>query len=727
MSETISLSLQPKLGSAQHAALLSLCRKVSRKLAATSPTGNPQHPADYFRDLARRYSDCPSTRDLKFLVCLHVIADLLMSGWRLAGTGHGQVRFSRPAENGSGPSKDEVRQAHLVERDLHLRKPSICEFIRDMERYRLTPQGWHSIYSVMRDGGELAKLLSPIAALPDENERVRRLVGGVSPYIQFVESGALCKHTGLPLGDIWRYFRHTWVNVPKSIPGRSMMILVRDAAVVGHPIIGIAALGSSVVQQAARDAWIGWDAKGALERLGNQPCQRTVAWLNAQLKRLISEVYVKDLKNEGLLTRQEINCPDEDAIARLRREAGRAIKRHRKFPQKALHKSGHHIPAQKAEWEERANSFLFRSKRCKTLAVLLEVRRTFQQHLKHGPTAEVARALEGAPVRAGIARVVRLIKAEHVGNDMMDITVCGALPPYSHLLGGKLVCLLLCSQEVVKYYAKRYRSQASVIASSMRGKPVRRRSKLVLLCTTSLYGTGSSQYNRIKAPCELIGGESGEYLQYVSLGVSEGFGSFHISRETVDAMNILVGRSNGGRRVNSIFGEGVNPLIRKIREALEIVGLPSDALLRHGNRRIVFGIPLAKNFREVLLGLQKRPRYLIPLSHANGTALLSQYWLRRWLARRIAVPGILEHVTQHTLACPVRHGARVPLSPDDHETLPPWPLHVKTLTPSEVGGVHESTVGRFEEGAYRISDSHRTASSRSKPQGTIRSKVLAAG
>jgi hypothetical protein len=56
----------------------------------------------------------------------------------------------------------------------------------------------------------------------------------------------------------------------------------------------------------------------------------------------------------------------------------------------------------------------------------------------------------------------------------------------------------------------------------------------------------------------------------------------------------ILGRSRNGRKVNSIFGEGVNPLIRKIREVLELLELPSDLLLRHGNKRIVYGIPLAE-------------------------------------------------------------------------------------------------------------------------------------
>lgn len=39
-----------------------------------------------------------------------------------------------------------------------------------------------------------------------------------------------------------------------------MMILVRDAAAANHPVMGIAALGSAVVQQTVRDEWIGLDS-----------------------------------------------------------------------------------------------------------------------------------------------------------------------------------------------------------------------------------------------------------------------------------------------------------------------------------------------------------------------------------------------------------------------------------------------------------------------------------
>lgn len=75
-----------------------------------------------------------------------------------------------------------------------------------------------------------------------------------------------------------------------------------------------------------------------------------------------------------------------------------------------------------------------------------------------------------------------------------------------------------------------------------------------------------------------------------------------MSDETVTAMSVLLGRVSGGRRVNSIFGEGVNPLMRKLQEALNLIGIASGrSVLRHGNQRIV--VALASNLQDFLLGL----------------------------------------------------------------------------------------------------------------------------
>ena len=118
-------------------------------------------------------------------------------------------------------------------------------------------------------------------------------------------------------------------------------------------------------------------------------------------------------------------------------------------------------------------------------------------------------------------------------------------------------------------------------------------------------------------------------------------------------------RVMGARLVHSIFGEGVNPRLRKIRDVLDAVGLTSDMILKHGNRRIIYGIPLASNFREVLLGRQKTADPILPTDDPmETTRQMADYWRRRWLAPRIENKMYIDQVARNTLTYPVQHGRR---------------------------------------------------------------------
>jgi hypothetical protein len=82
-------------------------------------------------------------------------------------------------------------------------------------------------------------------------------------------------------------------------------------------------------------------------------------------------------------------------------------------------------------------------------------------------------------------------------------------------------------------------------------------------------------------------------------------------------------------------GEAVNPLLRKIRDGLNELGLPTDELLRHGSPRLVYGVRLVENVREYLLGIDKRPRYLLP--HRNAAAVTCEI-IRSCRERRLLPP-----------------------------------------------------------------------------------------
>jgi hypothetical protein len=106
----------------------------------------------------------------------------------------------------------------------------------------------------------------------------------------------------------------------------------------------------------------------------------------------------------------------------------------------------------------------------------------------------------------------------------------------------------------------------------------------------------------------------------------------------------------------------VNPRLRKIRDGLNLLGLPTDELLNHGAPRLVYGVVLAHNAREYLLGRERTPKFILTPKDARAfSGHVARWWLMRWVVPRLASDAILARVARHTLIHPVRHGARVEL------------------------------------------------------------------
>ncbi len=613
-----------------------------------------------------------SDKEAKCGLATSFILDLAENGWGLK-VHKGKVLVRRPQKGTASVAliKDRIRKGHLLQQRLRLQEPSVQTFIREMETRRLGPKGWASIFNLMRDGKELAVDLARISILKHHDAQITRLRDLIQPYIQPVSQGLSCRFTGIRLFDIWRYFRFTWSTLYNSTPGRRMKFLVRDAAAPFHPIIGIAELSSSVVQLTCRDQWIGWHPKQFLHSLAENPSPKSARWILSAIRESINGIHIADFLRQRLLRPSDIAAPSPRILKRLMALSESEMKRHHRFPKnddiKAL-QSGK--AAKKAVWRSLAKTPLYRAKRAKTLAQLLQARMALRSSGFSRPTvAGLKRALAWGPGRKALSAILRRVKAENVGVSMMDITTCGAIAPYNILLGGKLVSVLLATPEVVNTYQKRYLAAPSLIASCMKGAPVIRQPKLVLLVTTSLYMSGSSQYNRIAVPAEALGGKQGHRIEYKYIGQTLGFGNYHLSRETVTWVEKCLARSKYGRRVNSIFGEGVSPLMRKLRDGFLKVGLP-DALLQHGSPRLVYGIALADNFRDVLLDRSLRPRYIVPTSQfKKSTEAVAAYWRERWLRGRIGREGILDRVAQHSLEYPISHDARVFHADDEDQYL----------------------------------------------------------
>jgi hypothetical protein len=437
-----------------------------------------------------------------------------------------------------------------------------------------------------------------------------------------------------------------------------MVYLVRDRAAPFHPIVGIGALSSPVMQIRERDMWVGWHPEAFLERVTSEPTLAIAQWLVKTVDSAIDEIYLDDLIESGLLTRKEVLMPTRITVERLLAESVVQRKRHHRYVRSRDHKTRKGVADR---WVTRAQMHLFRSKRALALSTYLAARSALKIAFGDKPSAEKLRVLlsRGGGVDV-VRKVLKKAKSDRVGIAVADITVCGAVQPYNAILGGKLTAMLSTSPEVVLAYKRRYARAESEIASSMAGRPIIRSPRLVMLTTTSLYGIGSSQYNRVRIPCERLGGAVGAEIRFNELGLSEAFGTSQYLEDTVDALTELVRVSENGVRVNSIFGEGSSPKMRKVRQGLEILNLRPEILLRHHRRRVVYAISLVRNLGAHLLGIDERPDYLVPIKDGvDATQAIGQWWRTRWLYNRIESDDVLAEVRRHSLVRPIRHGARV--------------------------------------------------------------------
>ena len=632
-------------------------REYAERLAATSPDDRRDTPVDAL-NLAQA-EDVTALR-----AALSVLWDLAKQGWSIDVTMQGTVEVTRPRQADRLSEKTRVRKQELVRRNEQLGEPATRSFIKGMECSVFRKGRPVSIFSLFGDGRDLAASLRAARSLP-EAEKLEALRKALIPYLQFVEEAAVCEHTGFRLQDIWRYFRHTWSNQYTSTPGRWVAFLIRDRAKPFHPVIGIGAIGSPIVQINERDRWIGWHPEVFLASAVENPSAELGTWLKKIVDNAINELFVEDFLEEQILTPPDIKKPSSDVVSALRRYGQEQRELHHRLAERQELKRS--TNQEENRWQARARTHLYRSKRALSLVDLLRARSVLRKHIGDSPSKTSVQALlNSSDGRQVVRNVLRKAKADRVGIGMADITVCGAVPPYGEILGGKLVSMLAASPEVIVAYGNKYADQQSEIASSMSGQPVVRPSHLAFLGTTSLYGVGSSQYNRLRMPAEALGGIPGKHLEYLELGKSEAYGTSHFSAETVESLVALLQQRRNGQRVNSIFGEGVNPKLRKLREGLSALGLPVDELLQHGRQRIVYGVPLVRNLRNFLIGMDDSPDYLFDLTAPErSTSSIVEWWMKRWLSKRIMNDEVLARTERHTLVRPVRHGARVVLPKSD--------------------------------------------------------------
>jgi Domain of unknown function (DUF4338) len=604
----------------------------------------------------------------RYRATLMVLRDLTGQGWRVQYR-YKSVFLVRPDyTQGKTPLdpltvKAQIREAMQEERLARLLAPSTQKFVRQLERNNSPRLG---IQALIGDGQLLAERLLRLGA----DSTLDDLRGSMSPYLQLVTGEEKDKYTGLRLIDVWRYFRYLWAIPYLPTPGRNLFYLVRDAAQVNHPVIGIAALGNSIVQLSERDNRIGWSIEGLESRLNRRSrkishtpaagAAETIEYLESEQDyssridgeaSLIAKCLTLSMERElatislrNLARASEIQKPTPALIDRLLKVAADS-EHERREGLRDSETSGESLKRSESlqEWKKDSEKPLYRRKRAQALADLFFAREQFR---KVGLELEPHKALRELLCTDNGRKALRIAlhanKKTRIGSSMMDLIVCGAIPPYGELLGGKLVAMLMASPQVILDYKKRYGDQPSEITSRLAGRPVVRDADLVFLGTTSLYHVGSSQYERIKIP-----GVGAHVVRYERLGHTEGYGSSILSSETASQLKQLVIRSEGMRRVNNVFGEGVSPRLRQIRDGLNALGIPQEAVLKHSCPRIIYGVCLARNAFQYLRGEEDVPDFNFDLKRpAGATKKIIDFWLQRWLQPRSQRPETRRRLMQ---------------------------------------------------------------------------------
>ena len=202
----------------------------------------------------------------------------------------------------------------------------------------------------------------------------------------------------------------------------------------------------------------------------------------------------------------------------------------------------------------------------------------------------------------------RRLNLRHV----VDAFVLGAVPPYSMLLGGKLVALLAASNEVRAAFKRKYGTRASLISR----RPADGR--LALITTTSALGR-SSVYNRLKYRDELV---------FRGVGYTSTWGEIFFANGLYASLHAYAEANFEPTAKQQNWGTGFRNRREVIRKCLRDLGFP-DETLQHCIEREVFVVPLARNTPSFLRGDHSKLMW-----HDRPCEDLGEWFKQRWLLPR---------------------------------------------------------------------------------------------
>jgi Domain of unknown function (DUF4338) len=183
---------------------------------------------------------------------------------------------------------------------------------------------------------------------------------------------------------------------------------------------------------------------------------------------------------------------------------------------------------------------------------------------------------------------------------MMALALCMAVPPYSEILGGKLMALLALSQPFCEEFRSKYGDE------------------LLALETTCASGLHCPIFHRLTIrPGGL----------YRRIGQTAGYSTSLFSLDTVRAAREVLAETRGTRE--GLLSGSTKPLVT-LRYALRACGLPEEGFLMSGNPKGIYFASRGAGCTDLLReGVIKEP----PLSFSADGAV--NYWRLHLLPKRL--------------------------------------------------------------------------------------------
>jgi hypothetical protein len=247
--------------------------------------------------------------------------------------------------------------------------------------------------------------------------------------------------------------------------------------------------------------------------------------------------------------------------------------------------------------------------------------------LAHGERVFRAMAQGAAPLSAdpALRQGVRAVHDLTVPRIHMEVTICGAVPPFNAALGGKLVVSFLAHPQVT---ASTKSAPGAIVRNLLDLDRIERllpSTGLIALTTKGLYPGHSALYNRAIVP-----GLGDAPVPLRKLGETRGESTMLLGERTSRlAQRVAEGARESGR-VALVYGTGGSKRMRFLESAAIECGLP-QSIVHSGIRRPVYGLRFASNVADIVWRLAE-PQWMVDpeVDPSEYSRRATEMWRTRW-------------------------------------------------------------------------------------------------